>query len=68
MAVRDASLYALTNWYSKAINMTVLNVNKLSFYVVLLSVAFAQILVVSAAENNLDSDNVDVTYAATHPF
>ncbi|KAG1889987.1 hypothetical protein F4604DRAFT_1899060 [Suillus subluteus] len=39
--------------------MTVLNISKLSFYVLLLSVAFAQILVVSAAENNLDSDDVD---------
>ncbi|KAG1806061.1 hypothetical protein EV424DRAFT_1535659 [Suillus variegatus] len=40
-------------------NMTALNISKLSFYVLLLSVAFAQILAVSAAENNLESDNVD---------
>jgi len=39
--------------------MTMLNISKLSFYVLLLSVAFAQILAVSAAENNLESDGVD---------
>ncbi|KAG2109983.1 uncharacterized protein F5147DRAFT_772825 [Suillus discolor] len=39
--------------------MTVPNISKLSFYVLLLSVAFAQILAVSAAENNLESDNMD---------
>ncbi|KAG1861488.1 hypothetical protein C8R48DRAFT_762409 [Suillus tomentosus] len=39
--------------------MTVLNIKKLSFYVMLLSVAFAQVLVVSAAENSLNSDDVD---------
>ncbi|KAG1784700.1 uncharacterized protein HD556DRAFT_1314873 [Suillus plorans] len=37
-----------------------LNISKLSFYLLLLSVAFAQILVVSAAEDNyLASDDVD---------
>ncbi|KAG1829611.1 hypothetical protein EV424DRAFT_1554151 [Suillus variegatus] len=44
-----------------SINMTVLNINKLSFYVLLLSVALAQVLAVSAAENdNLDFDDVTV--------
>jgi hypothetical protein len=38
--------------------MTVLNTNKLSFYVLLLSVAFAQILAVSALEDTVaDSDD-----------
>ncbi|KAG2052027.1 hypothetical protein BDR06DRAFT_958390 [Suillus hirtellus] len=37
-----------------------LNISKLSLYLLLLSVAFAQILEVSAAEdNNLASDDVD---------
>lgn len=39
--------------------MTVPDISKLSFYVLLLSVTFAQILVVSTAENNLDSDDPD---------
>jgi hypothetical protein len=39
--------------------MTVLNINKLSFYVLLLSVAFAQILAVSALEDTVtDSDDI----------
>ncbi|KAG2122860.1 hypothetical protein BD769DRAFT_1641100 [Suillus cothurnatus] len=38
--------------------MTVLNTNKLSFYVLLLAVAFAQILAVSALEDTVaDSDD-----------
>ncbi|KAG2052017.1 hypothetical protein BDR06DRAFT_958384 [Suillus hirtellus] len=41
--------------------MIVLNISKLGFYVLLLSVAFTQILVASAAENdNLDSDDAGV--------
>ncbi|KAG1861486.1 hypothetical protein C8R48DRAFT_762408 [Suillus tomentosus] len=39
------------------INMTVLDISKLGFYV-LLSVAFAQILVVGAAENTDDVNGV----------
>jgi len=38
--------------------MTVLNIRKLSFCVLLLSVAFTQFLAVSAAENP-DSDDMD---------
>ncbi|KAG2127495.1 hypothetical protein DEU56DRAFT_758616 [Suillus clintonianus] len=39
--------------------MTMLNINKLSLYVLLLSVSFAQILAVNAAENDLVSDDLD---------
>ncbi|KAG2154462.1 uncharacterized protein EDB93DRAFT_1336037 [Suillus bovinus] len=46
---------------SAKINMTVLNFSKLSFCILLLSIAFAQILVVSAAEN-VDSDDGDTVH------
>jgi len=38
--------------------MNVFNISKLSFYVLLLSIAFAQILAVSAEENVDDVDGV----------